>query len=239
MKLLKLEILTYSPFWYCTPIFFKIWFTFFYKKRFCIRKVLSRPGSLSRELLRAGDELLRKTLNFRSLLSAAACVQLWRGIRGWSRLRRTMSVLRSARKMRQRWSALVSMGGTMSSSLVPVRNRLQVGGGWWLLVGRARELISEVGIFYHRVACAAYDRFARTRYVSAPQDLDRTRLLIIVSDCAAVSAPSRHWWKEGVVRARINERNITVGNRKLKWIDVELNKTIYSQGVDEYTFLKR
>ena len=40
---------------------------------------------------------------------------------------------------------------------------------------------------------------ARTRYrggcaaVSAPQDLDRTRFLLIVSDCAAVSAPSRHW----------------------------------------------
>ena len=178
--------------------------------------MMSRPGLSFRELLRAGDELLRKTLNFCSLFCpAGACVQLWRGIRGWSRLRRTMSVLRSARKMRQRWSALVSMGGTMSSSLVPVRNRLQVGGGWWLLVGRARELISEVGIFYHRVACAAYDRFARTRYrggcaaVSAPQDLDRTRLLIIVSDCAAVSAPFRHWWKEGVVRARGSDNGIS------------------------------
>ena len=40
---------------------------------------------------------------------------------------------------------------------------------------------------------------ARARYrggcaaVSAPQDFDRTKFLLIVSDCAAVSAPSRRW----------------------------------------------
>ena len=93
--------------------------------------LVSCLGLSSRELLRADDELLRKTLNFRSLLCpAGTCVQLWRGIRGWSRLRRTMSLLRSTRKMRQRWSAQVSTGGTMSGSLVPVHDRHQVGGSW-------------------------------------------------------------------------------------------------------------
>ena len=44
---------------------------------------LSRPGVSSRELLRAGDELLRKTLYICSLFCpAGTCVQLWRGIRG-------------------------------------------------------------------------------------------------------------------------------------------------------------
>ena len=60
---------------------------------------------------------------------------------------------------------------------------------------------------------------ARTRYqgsctaVSAPQFLDRTKFLLIVSDSAAVSAPSRRWWKGGAVGARgFGARNIALGD---------------------------
>ena len=75
----------------------------------------------------ANDEILRITLNFRSLLcpDGASC-QLWGGILGWSRLRWTMSSFGSARQMRQRWSAQFSTRSKLLESLVPVRGQLQV-----------------------------------------------------------------------------------------------------------------
>ena len=73
---------------------------------------------------------------------------------------------------------------------------------------------------------------ARTRYragcasVSAPHVLDRNKFLLIVSDSAAVFAPSRRWCKGGAVGARgFGEMNIALGNLRNEL--EETNKITY------------
>ena len=158
---------------------------------------LSCPGLSSRELLRADDELLRKTLNFRSLFLPNRHLRPTMAGNPWMIEAYVVAPIDeedAAKVIGTSLHGRYDIGLPGSDARSTPRGRRLVAlcrwssrinlQSWYFLPPRRVRGICFAARTRHRGGCAA---------VSAPQDLDRTKFLLVVSDCAAVSAPSRRW----------------------------------------------